>query len=112
MPRRIKTDARARMARTGERYVVARRAVIRECQEAETGTSSAETIDTVTVELAENVQEVRERLVYASGVAESGLRAVAQQIHEMAAAPLAQAIAQMNDVATAPLCARIGHNEP
>src|SRR5579859_4186966 len=80
---KIKTDALARMARTGEPYVVARRAVIRERQEAESRAGAGKlteqaAFEAVAADLARMPRDVWERVTYPVGIAEIERRFAAQ----------------------------------
>jgi hypothetical protein len=103
---KIKAIARARMARTGEPYVVARRAVIREHQAAQAKSRSQEpaaaAFEAVAAQLAGHAEEVQAQLVHASGITEIERRFV-QQLQDAATAPVTRAVQQLQDAATAPV---------
>jgi hypothetical protein len=71
----LKAATRRRMARTGEPYAVARRAVIRQHGEARNGRYASEVarsrpFEVVAVQLGKHAQEVRRQLTSASGINE------------------------------------------
>jgi hypothetical protein len=72
---KVQDAARNRMARTGESYAVARRAVIRQHQEAQGGEYNSEVarskaFEVVAAQSAKHEQEVRGQLTSASGIQE------------------------------------------
>jgi len=81
---KLKAAARRRMARTGEPYAVARRAVIRQHEEAQDSkyaskTTRSRAFEVVAEQLGKHGQEVRRQLTSASGIDEVRRRFAALQ---------------------------------
>jgi hypothetical protein len=81
---KIKAAARRQMARTGEPYAVARRAVIRQHEDAQPGQHVSESapnraFEVVAAQMAKHGQEVRGQLASGSGVDEIQRRFAALQ---------------------------------